>query len=500
MPSSSDFGAGPQPWVYYLAQLPYHPPCLAAAIDALVLSNLSRIAGAASPLFPASPSSESTASSRTMIATATESGGANAEVLRARSLQLYTAALSRLQNALYSPSQMYADTTLAACLVLALFEILECPGGDRVGYLAHQGGAARLIRGRGAAAHRRRAAEDGDGGQGGFAHALFSAFRTQGILAALERHERNCFLAEREWCVVPYEIESGDEGEDKASVQVTARKEKGEEIWDFIAMAPGVLARTDEMQRAEPVRSLCIALEVLQYCWDTDAELDAWWEGLKESYGGVVCWPVLTAETDAAETVTEGGEHRESIFPVRFEFQNLRVAIILMSYWGLLTIVYNGMMLLYQVLQAVPVDRKAVKALGSRAPFALLRGIQVDCPPDCACGGEPDVPCIVRFDISTMPPLGHRADFMTPVRNICQSVQYCEQPKMKGLGWSCIISPLSIAVDVIKKYEPCRREREWMIDVLMSKTVELPYLKNIWWAQERLTRQAEGWLGSLQEG
>ncbi|KPI41419.1 uncharacterized protein AB675_9127 [Cyphellophora attinorum] len=440
-PCPANYGPAPLPWINHLALLSYYPPCLASAIDALTLSHLSRLA-------------QDRAGTLEHVSGTTLAHAHDGMVFRQQSLSAYTTGLWHLQRALWSPAEMYEDTTLAACLVLALYELLECPAGSRVGYLAHQNGAARLVQLRGPAAHREA-----------FAHSLFVAFRNGGILRALEQHEAGCFLAEKEWCTIPWE---GSEG---------YRKGKGEEIWDFIALTPDVLAQTDVMQRAKPVRSLCIALSVLEYCWKTEAELEMWLEGLKEAHGGVLFWPVLVDE-----------EHRDKeyadLFPVKFEFLNLSVAITLMSYWSLLVVVYNGMFLLYQVLQTLPVDRKAVKSLGNRAPPALLKGIAVDCPPNCPCGGEPGVECLVRFDISTLPPLEHRADFMTPVRNICQSVQYCSRPEMKSLGWSCVITPLGIAVDVIKNFPWWQREMKWMLGVLKGKAIALPYLKNLWWTQD----------------
>jgi hypothetical protein len=434
LPSPSVTGPGFTPWTTRLACLPNHTPALATAITAVSLSRLSRITN------PVDPN------------------------LKHRSLAAYTRGLWQLQKALWSPSEMYLDDTLAACLLLGLYELMECPGGNHIGYVMHQDGAARLVQLRGPERH-----------QEGLGHALFVAYRQGAILLGLKRHEPT-FLGEDEWLSVPW---------DKVG------KEPWERMWDIMAQAPGIYARTDEMQRSLPERSLCIAIEVVEYCWRVDEELKKWYRELEESVPGPLYWPELAKGPDVrgigggverndrleAETAKQGNE--PVLFPVAYHFINLRIAMTLLSYWSLQTLFFNGMRLLYFVLSTIAVDRKTVAGLGLAAPKGLLLGIDTICPADCACGGpdHPEVPCIVRFDVSKLKPLEERINAIHPVREICQSVEYCTRSEMADMGWTSVVAPLNIAWNSIKDYDWCRREADWSKSVLETFEEHLPYLK-----------------------
>jgi hypothetical protein len=77
----------------------------------------------------------------------------NAPVLIQESSRLYGQGLWELQKALWDPQLMYKDETLAACMALSMYEIIECPGGTHCGWLTHSGGCSRLVRLRGPKAH-----------------------------------------------------------------------------------------------------------------------------------------------------------------------------------------------------------------------------------------------------------------------------------------------------------------------------------------------------------
>lgn len=90
------------------------------------------------------------------------------ECLAKESLKHYTEGLKELQKALYDPVQMHSDETLAACLLLGIFELLNCPGDSKEAYAIHTKGCARLLEARGPKAHRK-----------GLGHSLFLAIRPQ---------------------------------------------------------------------------------------------------------------------------------------------------------------------------------------------------------------------------------------------------------------------------------------------------------------------------------
>jgi Fungal specific transcription factor domain len=96
--------------------------------------------------------------------------GTQNEVLSQTGLKLYIQGLQAVQKALTNPNLMYSDQTLAACLLLAMFEIYECPAGSRKAYLTHQDGVAQLVYLRGPERH-----------QEGLGHSIFLAFRSMSV-------------------------------------------------------------------------------------------------------------------------------------------------------------------------------------------------------------------------------------------------------------------------------------------------------------------------------
>jgi hypothetical protein len=460
VPDSTILGADFVPWIYSVASLTDHPPALAEAITAVTLSKLATDQGL---------STEKCSS------------------VRKASLEHYTSGIWELQKALWDSVQMRRDETLAACLLLAAYELVECPAGDRIGYLCHQDGAARLVQLRGPQAHI-----------DGFGHVTFTMFRHTQILHALDRH-RTVFLTESVWKEVPYSVHP---------------RSMGDLLWDKLADAAGIFKRTDAMQRSKPEVALCTAVEVLEYCWKTSKELDDWYAALKASVPGPLFWPQLAKRDIVAQTPTSSNEDdgpdsdaeemAGQVFPVAYHFVHLRMAMLLTTYWALRALMANGMMLLYSVLATIAVDRHAIASLGPDVPATLLRGVSLACPAGCPCAcaskssavdcstnilnhdsrtSISDCTCTVTFDLTTLPPLGEAGDFMRHVRDVCQSVEYCMQSEMRDLGWTSVVAPLTIVVETIKEYPACVREREWCRAVLRGFRARLPYLKCFWFGQ-----------------
>jgi hypothetical protein len=92
------------------------------------------------------------------------------ERVRVLSRQVYGQALRALARALAESECRREDRTLAACMILAIYEVYECPAGSRDAYASHVDGCARLVEMRGPEAHRTL-----------WAHSLFTAFRTMGV-------------------------------------------------------------------------------------------------------------------------------------------------------------------------------------------------------------------------------------------------------------------------------------------------------------------------------
>jgi hypothetical protein len=94
----------------------------------------------------------------------------NDAALVRESMRLYGVGLCELQRALWDPRLMYADDTLAACMALFTYEVVECAAESRRGLISHMDGCARLIQLRGAEAHCE-----------GLGREIFLAFRLDGV-------------------------------------------------------------------------------------------------------------------------------------------------------------------------------------------------------------------------------------------------------------------------------------------------------------------------------
>ena len=86
------------------------------------------------------------------------------------SREFYVHALKETHTALVTPVSAYADSTLAACNALGIYEALECPDGTMNAYHWHRAACYRLVQLRGPEAH-----------QDGAAHRLFTNFRFFGV-------------------------------------------------------------------------------------------------------------------------------------------------------------------------------------------------------------------------------------------------------------------------------------------------------------------------------
>lgn len=85
-------------------------------------------------------------------------------------LNYYIQGLQQLQKALWDPSLMREDGTLAACMALSLYEALECPNLGSEGYFNHCRGIIALIQSRGHKMH-----------SSGAGHRLFLGVRLPGV-------------------------------------------------------------------------------------------------------------------------------------------------------------------------------------------------------------------------------------------------------------------------------------------------------------------------------
>lgn len=90
----------------------------------------------------------------------------NNEVLLHESLKFYVKGLWELQKALWDPKLMYRDETLASCMALIMYEVVECPDQNINGWINHAKGCAKLFELKGPNSYGSN-----------FGHRLFLSFR-----------------------------------------------------------------------------------------------------------------------------------------------------------------------------------------------------------------------------------------------------------------------------------------------------------------------------------
>ncbi|KAG0649459.1 hypothetical protein D0Z07_4106 [Hyphodiscus hymeniophilus] len=328
------------------------------------------------------------------------------------SLKFYIQGLWELQKALWHPRLMYKNETLAACLSLIMYEVVECPGKSIDGWASHMRGCAKMFELKGPTAY------DSD-----FGHQLFLSFRVIEIQQAFAERRRT-FLAGQEWISLPFK---------------TCAKSKFQQLLDLVVQVPNIIADGYQMLQAplegstplDPSVMLAFVLGLVDRCWKVDAQLGDFYACLERESLGPIYWPELSTGIKGLDTETELGQ----VFPVAFQYLDMRMAHICLLYWATNCILWSGMAYTYQLL------------FGIAATASLKSGAS-------SVGGKP------QFDITDLPPLEHRKDVASQAKNICQSVEYCLLDEHRGLGARAAVFPLKVAIETLHDAH-CDRELLW---------------------------------------
>ncbi|KAG8529553.1 uncharacterized protein KY384_006190 [Bacidia gigantensis] len=333
--------------------------------------------------------------------------------LAAESRILYGSGLKELQHALWDESQMYRDETLAACMNLAFYELTECPGKSRYGYLNHHSGLATLVQLRGPGAF-----------MSGLAHDVFSLFRVQAILSALREH-RTTYLSSSEWIQSPWSINA---------------KSPIDQLVDFFAEAPGLYLAADQLKILGFPTVLEASLDLIDRCWDLDDHLQQFFEDFAAKIPGPLYTPTL-----AKGLVAVDDKDLPKLFPVAFQFSNLQISGVTMWYWITSLLLWSGLFALYREVGEV------------------MAGMTPDSPCPCLSCGQKAGSCSIKARLINLRQLGEqRRDYLTLAWNVCQSFEYSTQDCMLGLGPASMAAPLSIVLEQVKSHPDRDREVAWI--------------------------------------
>jgi hypothetical protein len=210
---------------------------------------------------------------------------------------------------------------------------------------------------------------------------------------------RSTYLSDPEWMELPWKGLS---------------KTLHDQIIDVLAGIAKIVGQAFEMASLESAKPLSIMPEIVDCCWKMDAKLQQLFEELQRRNLGPLYWSKFSIQTNPVDDLELG-----KVFPVAFHFPNLRIAHTCMLYW-------TASMLLWSILSPV------YQALGA-----------------------------VQFDMSRLPVLQQHLDVAALSRNICQSLEYCLQDEMRGLGSAITIIPLHVVIRILRDYPSCSRELSW---------------------------------------
>lgn len=180
-------------------------------------------------------------------------------------------------------------------------------------------------------------------------------------------------------------------------------------------------------------RALPRALQILDQCWKVDVRLRSFYHRFEKEAFGPIYWAELSKQNQDPIVDTSLG----NTFPVAFRFQNLKFAHICMQYWATLSILWSGMGLLYHILATFD---------GVIDPNASNRE---------GCDPSPS------FKVAQLPPLEHRTDVTSLAKKICQSLEFCMQDGLGGMGPTSAIFPLKAAIETLHSSPGCDRELAW---------------------------------------
>lgn len=193
-------------------------------------------------------------------------------------------------------------------------------------------------------------------------------------------------------------------------------------VADCLAQAPDILKEAGRLPHLNPMEQLELANKLVGQCWDLDWALQKCYEEIQLTADGPLYWPVLSRMENPTDMAG-----REKLFPVAYQFPNIKMASTLMMYWATLVVLWSGLSDLYRLIDSV---------------------INVD-----SAGKRQD---------HDLPLLEHRKDFFSIAWHVCRSVEYCLQKEMMAVGTFVVASPLAIVIGTLRDHPHCQREVAWM--------------------------------------
>ncbi|KAJ5443927.1 C6 zinc finger domain-containing protein [Penicillium daleae] len=330
---------------------------------------------------------------------------------------LYIQGLRHLQHALQDRALVRDDGTLAACMALSLYEAMECPSGGSGAYFSHCEGIMALVQARGVEAH-----------SSGAGHQLFLGVRIPAILYALESHSLS-FISSSAWMNYPWEGKL---------------KNPFTQIVDCLAHAPGILQRVHLLAGLDRQEQVDMCDTLINECWHIDERLDVISDKMQQASPDPLYWPV-----DSRMNLLSHSKDPRTPFPALFRFVDLETANSLILLWAIRVMLWSGRCNLYRLMD-------------SDYPIPDPITIQIVSSPSRSR--------------KSLPPLGHRRDYVSMVHHVCQSVEYILGEEMLLAGPLSVTPALGIVLESVRGETSCYREVAWLraaIDVARQRGLGL---------------------------
>ncbi|EXL52601.1 hypothetical protein FOCG_08391 [Fusarium oxysporum f. sp. radicis-lycopersici 26381] len=336
--------------------------------------------------------------------------------LGGQSLKLYTRGLYELQKAIDDPKMRSDDQTLAACVLLGMFEFSECPGRTVSAYMRHYQGAMALLQLRGPKQHI-----------SGLAHDVFQVLRMHTAFQGLGQGHASQ-LAKSAWMEGPW---------------ISKSKTMHDLLVDIFLQVPRLLSEVRAATSLQPRQSsFTTGLKTLSALLALNSQLNEWLESYQYTYP-TIYWPQLSAASSSTDS-----EELGRLYPVSFHFPSYHVAETMILYWTVQALIHAS-----------------ICSLSSRLPSSETKGITTFEDDNLPAKDNDDM------SLADIQHIVETSDFMlwpeTSARYICQSVEYFFQQEFRGIGAGVVLSPILVVKACLSRSaQDFSREIAWIDETI----------------------------------
>lgn len=216
------------------------------------------------------------------------------------------------------------------------------------------------------------------------------------------------------------------------------------QIVDCLAHAPGILQRVHLLAGLDRQEQVDMCDTLINECWHIDERLDVISDEMQQASPDPLYWPV-----DSRMNLLSHSKDPRTPFPAVFRFVDLETANSLILLWAIRVMLWSGLCNLYRLKDSgYPVPDPVTTQMVSSTSRSR----------------------------KSLPPLGHRRDYVSMVHHVCQSVEYILAEEMLLAGPLSVTPALGIVLESVRGETSCYREVAWLraaIDVARQRGLGL---------------------------